>query len=218
MNGESTESVPNDDRTGEALARLMRTLGRLKFVPRTGWLDRGVDPIDVESVADHSFRVALLAWLASANQPELDRDRVLKLALIHDMAEAVTGDLTPYASDEVSFRAGAELIDFLNQRHVPSGDRRAAKRAAESRAIEEMTRDLPAALRDEIAGLWTELEERTTPEAKFVKQADKLETYLQSLEYLLASPGLPVASFAAEVEAEVDVPALIAIRDAAKAE
>src|SRR4051812_24153074 len=94
-----------------AVARFFSIVGRLKRTARTGWLDRGVPPIEVESVADHTFRVALMAWLSAPMS--LDRDRVLKLALLHDLAEATTGDLTPYHPDEVTgFENGEERLAF----------------------------------------------------------------------------------------------------------
>lgn len=194
------------------IVRFMRLAGALKRTKRTGWIDRGLSPAQVESVADHSFQVALLAWLAAAGEPGLNRDRVLVLALIHDLAEAITGDLTPY---EPAGGSGHSL-EFLNQRHLPNDARKAAKRAAEAAAIETMTAELPSSMRDEIAVLWRELEERSTPEARFVKQVDKLETYLQSLDYAAEHPGLPVDSFAAEVADVIDLPSLAALRDAAK--
>lgn len=195
------------------LIRFLRQAGKLKSVPRTGWLDRGVPPGEVESVADHSHRVALMAWLAAAADPTLDRGRVLALALIHDLPEALTGDLTPYDRERID---AADQAAFLNQRHVATSERQAAKRQAEAEAMAAMTRDLPEALRVELAALWRELEERATPEARFVKQADKLETYLQSLEYAAERPDLPVASFAAEVDEVIDIPTLVALRDALK--
>ena len=73
---------------------VVEAIGRLKEVPRTGWLDRDIPVEETESVADHSFGVAMLAWLLAPD--ELDRLRVVELALIHDLAESVVGDVTPY--------------------------------------------------------------------------------------------------------------------------
>src|SRR3954452_699321 len=121
-----------------ALVRFLHHIERLKTAPRTGWIDRGVPPGEAESIADHSFRTALLAWMAA--EPALDRDRVLKLALVHDLAEAITGDIPPY--DDVALPGiGADEARraFLEQRHIRSDDREAAKRAAETAAIAELT-------------------------------------------------------------------------------
>jgi len=198
-----------------ALARFLRRVGRLKTLPRTGWLDRGVSPAEAESVADHTFRVALLAWLAAhdADDPTLDPDRVLKLALVHDLAEAVTGDPTPYDPTALPADPNARRA-FLDGRHRRDPTRAAAKRAAEDAAVADLLADLPPALAAELADLWRELVAGASPAARFVKQADKLETFLQSREYLAADPDRPMASFAAEVAEDVRHPALAALRDA----
>lgn len=198
----------------DGLARFLHRVGRLKAIPRTGWLHRGVPPDEAESVADHSFRTALLAWLAATAEPALDRDRILKLALLHDLAEAVTGDLPPYDLDELDSADQATRRAILNRRHVANDARRAAKRAAEAAAMADLLADLPPDLAAELGTLWRELQEERSVEARFVKQADKLETYLQSREYLAADPTRPMGSFAAEVAEVIDAPGLVALRDA----
>jgi putative hydrolase of HD superfamily len=200
------------DATSDGLARALHRIGGLKRLPRTGWLDRGIAAADAESVADHSLRVALLAWLAAAGDPALDRDRVLKLALLHDAAEYGAGDVPPY--DPADLVAANDEQAFLDRRHRRSPERQAAKRAAEDAAMTDLLGDLPPTAAAELAGLWAEVRDGTSPEAQFVSQADKLETYLQSREYAAARPGLPVGSFAAEVAEVITHPALVALRDA----
>jgi len=203
--------MDRETQMGAGLARFLHRVGRLKRVPRTGWLDRGVPAAEAESVADHTFRVALLAWLAAGT--ELDRDRVLKLALLHDLAEAVTGDVPPYDPDELTAADEGDRSAILNRRHVRSEARTAAKRAAEAAAMADLLVDLPETLAGELSDLWQELEAGTSAEARFVKQADKLETYLQSREYLADDPTRPMDSFAAEVAEVIDEPALVELRD-----
>ncbi len=207
--------VEQDTSAVRGLARFLHRVGRLKALPRTGWLHRGVPEEEAESVADHSFRTALLAWLAAAAEPALDRERVLKLALTHDLAEALAGDPTPYDPAGLPASADAEARRaFLNRRLVRSDARRAAKQAAEAAAMASLAADLPPHLAAELAALWAELDEGTTAEARFVKQADKLEAYLQSREYLADDPNRPMESFAAEVADVVTAPALADLRDA----
>lgn len=196
-------------------ARFLHRVGRLKATPRTGWLDRGIPAVEAESVADHSFRTAVLAWLAATLAPGLDASRVLQLAVLHDLAEAVTGDMPPYDPEEIPpGEDPAAQRAFLDRLHVRSDARRNAKRAAEAAARADLLADLPSTLAKPLAALWAELEEGASPEARFVKQADKLETYLQSREYQAVGPERPVASFAAEVAAVITEPVLIALRDA----
>jgi putative hydrolase of HD superfamily len=203
-----------------ALLGLTQFAAKLKAVPRTGWLDRGVHPLQVESVADHSFGVALLAW-ASALQRQaagvaIDPERVLILAIIHDLAEAETGDATPYDAaavpdehDPTARRA------FLETRHRRDPDRQAAKRADEDAVMRRLLDTLPDAAGSALGALWDEIRLEASSEARFVKQVDRLETFLQSRNYLGSDPTLPMASFQQEVFDSIDDPLLVAIRDAA---
>jgi putative hydrolase of HD superfamily len=202
------------------LLRLSQMVQQLKRVPRQGWLDRGVPPLVTESVADHSLAVALIAWMAAleaqAAGASLDPARVLALALIHDLPEAEIGDWTPYSPDDVRARdAVTERDAFLNERQTRSPERTAAKRAAEQAVIAELVAALPAPAGATLAGLWQELVDGKSPEAQFVKQIDRLETFLQSRVYLAEDPDRPMASFAAEATSEITEPILAAIRDRA---
>lgn len=197
------------------LARLLAFAGRLKRLRRTGWLDRGLPPDEAETVAAHLHRTALLAWLAAAGDPALDRDRVLKLALIHDLAEAVTGDPAPYRPEAIPPVSEPDARRaFFSVRHRRSGADSRRKRDEENAAFATITRELPAATRDELAALWREYEAGATPEARFVKDADNLEAYLQAREYLVDHPDLPVAGFIDMARHEIRHPALAALRDA----
>jgi putative hydrolase of HD superfamily len=208
--------------TAQALFGLVQFAAKLKSVPRTGWLDRGLDSRQVESVADHSLVVALLAWAcAQQRQAEgaaIDPERVLKLALIHDLAEAETGDATPYDPAAIpSEHDPTARRAFLETRHSRDPDRRAAKRADEDAAMRTLIAAMPNATRSALGALWDELHLGESPEARFVKQVDRLETFLQSRLYLDSDPTLPMASFQQEVLETIDDPLLVAIRDAALA-
>src|SRR5512133_3180321 len=123
------------------LLDLLLQANRLKTTPRTGWHQRGVPA--PESVADHSHGVALisLALLDSVPGP-LDRARALAMAIAHDLAESVTGDLSLGAS-----------------RLLPPG----AKAVAETAALDELLGGLGFA--GEWKTLWHEFEDQQTPES-----------------------------------------------------
>jgi putative hydrolase of HD superfamily len=207
----------------EALLGLAQFASKLKSVPRTGWLDRGIPPLQVESVADHSFGVALLAWgYALQRRAEgvgINPERVLMLAILHDLAEAETGDLTPY--DPAAIPDEHEPVArraFLETRHCRNPQRDAAKRAEEDAAVRELLATLPSATRSALQEVWDDLRQGASSEARFVKQVDRLETFLQSRRYLRSDPTLPMASFLQEVLDSIDDPLLSAIRDAALAD
>jgi len=210
--------VSLDSGRARGLVRFLRLAAGLKELPRTGWVDRGVPAARAESVAEHSFQTALLAWTAAAADPTLNRDRLLRLALVHDLAEALIGDWTPYDQRDIPDRLAdpAGWRAFLERRHTRSAERRAAKRAAEQGATAQLLALLGGNLRVEIAVLLRELEEGQSAEARFLKQAELLETWLQSRVYAASDPGLPLASFAAEIVEAITHPALVALRDAAR--
>jgi putative hydrolase of HD superfamily len=145
------------------LIHLLADVQRLKNVPRTGWLLRGVR--DVESVADHSFGVAWIAMtladLARERGVKVEVERVLRLALLHDLTESQTGDL-PHTV----------------KRYFESG----TLQAAEKRISTEIFAGL-GPIGAEYLALWREYEERKTIEARLVKAADKIDLLLQAREY-----------------------------------
>ncbi len=199
------------------LAQFFTTLQELKRVKRTGWIDRGVPRADVESVADHSYLTALIAWITALDNQDLDATRVLKLAIIHDIAEAIVGDAPPYAAEDVPDPSDVEaLTAFFTVRHVRSPEAQAAKKAAEATAFASMTANLPQPVREELAGLWEEYEAQESDEARYVKNVDTLEAYLQSRHYAAGDPTLPLFGFTDMADKELDHPAMTALRDATR--
>lgn len=141
--------------------------------PRTGWVRRGVPA--PESVADHSHRVALAALVAAAGRPEYDAARAVAIALAHDVAEAVVGDIAPGDGVPKSVKAAAEADAVSHMATLLGGADSAAGSA--------------------IASFWAEYEAGETPEARLVKDCDKVEMLLQAAEYETAHPGLALSEF-----------------------
>ncbi len=129
----------------------------LKEEKRTGWELREID--DPESVADHTWGVAFLCLVFG--EEDIDIDRALKMALIHDLAEAETGDIPTHAVDA--------------ETDVSPGE----KEEMETEVIEDFSEQLGAPLKE----LWEEYEARETAEARFVKDMDMVEMCLQALKY-----------------------------------
>jgi putative hydrolase of HD superfamily len=137
----------------DRIADFLFEVGMLKRTPRSGW--QFLAGAERESVADHSFRVAMIAFvLARLHDGDVDRDRVLSLALVHDLAEARTGDL-----------------NYMNQKY---------DRADEARAEADLVDGLPIA--DELGGLLREYRDAATPEAVLAHDADQLEMLTQLVE------------------------------------
>ena len=145
--------------TPERMLDLLLQANRLKAMPRTGWMIRGV--VHPESVAAHSYGVAFLCLiLAQAVDEPLDQAKLLTIALLHDLPESHLTDI-PYPA-----------LRFITP---------AAKRAGELEALDEITSNLSFA--DEYRELWLDFEDRRTPEGRLVRDADRLELMLQAFVY-----------------------------------
>lgn len=175
----------------DGILRMWDLALRLKRVRRQGWIDRGIE--EPESSADHSWGAALLAWLLMRDRPELDHERVILLALVHDLPEALAGDATPF--DGIRRTEGALSDEHFRQPPPLSHASRQAKREAEEAALETMIEPLPPTLASALRLAWLEYDAGETPEARFVKQIDKLETLLQAENYRTGQPGLVIDSF-----------------------
>jgi putative hydrolase of HD superfamily len=149
----------------------------LKHVDRAGWTRVRTDA--VESVAAHSWGMALLALRHCP--PALDRAEVLALCILHDIAEAIVGDITPH--DGVSADE---------------------KRRREDAAAAALLGDAPELLR-----LFRDYAERRTPDARFVRQLDKLDMALQAGIY--AEEGAETAEFVESARRGISDPALAAL-------
>lgn len=188
----------------DGLMRFMSLALGLKRVRRQGWLDRGVD--DAESVADHSWSVALLAWLLAADHPDLDRPRVLLLGIVHDLPEALAGDSTPF--DAHRNAAGEIPEEHFSSAPEYTLDRDTAKRELEEAALTEMTACLGDDAAKELRDAWREYDDALTPEARFVKQVDKLEAMIQARAYRDIDQEIVIESFLRGADRDIVDPVL----------
>jgi putative hydrolases of HD superfamily len=134
--------------------------GALKAIRRKGWTKAGVK--NQESVADHSYRMALIgAHFAEAM--DLDQVKVIRMCLIHDLAESEIGDLTP--EEKTSEKV---------------------HRQQEDKVIRGIFKTLPKKEREKFTREWMELLQMKTREAKLVWQVDKLEMGLTMKDYVRA--------------------------------
>ncbi|CAK7326476.1 unnamed protein product [Dovyalis caffra] len=123
---------------------------RLKTTKRKGWLNHGIK--GPESIADHMYRMSLMALIAG-DLPGVNRERCIKIAIVHDIAEAIVGDITP--SDG-----------------VPKPE----KSRMEQAALNDMCEVLGGGMRaEEIKELWAEYENNASLEANLVKDFDKVK-------------------------------------------
>jgi putative hydrolases of HD superfamily len=136
-----------------------KTVGKLKEIKRAGWVRRGIP--DPESIADHSFRAALLGMVLSDSEG-LDTEKVMRMLLLHDLEESVTGDIPHPQKLKM--------------------DRQKLK-AMQEGAINQALSKLPSDLKEMYVSIWKEMEEEKSEEAKFCKDVEKLEMLMQVDDY-----------------------------------
>jgi putative hydrolases of HD superfamily len=146
-----------------AIVTLFYEYAHLKQLYRQGWIieerNTGIPYEKCETVAEHSFGVAFLCCIiANEHFPDLNLEKIIKTALIHDIPEIYSGDITPNDNKSREYKAKKELVGF---------EKVFSKFEGYSGYLE----------------LWKEYENQSTPEARFVRQIDKLEMGLQASLY-----------------------------------
>ena len=142
----------------EELLSVLHTANRLKDTTRHCWTPGNRH----ESVADHSWRLALTAFFLRDEFPDTDMDKVIKMCLIHDLGECFTGDIPSFLkTDADTAKEDALLIQWVGT--------------------------LPQPYRTEMAALYAEMDALETPEAKLYKALDKLEAVISHNESPISS-------------------------------
>lgn len=136
----------------------LRASERLKTTSRTAYTSEG----NQESVAEHTWRLCLMAMVLAPEFPAVDFTRLVKICLVHDLGEAVGGDVP--APEQARRRAAGMTT---------------GKGADERRDLMTVLQPLPPRMKSEIMALWDEYEAAQSPEAKLAKALDKLETIMQ---------------------------------------
>lgn len=139
------------DLLGQQLT-FIREAERLKNVLRSGYTSQG----RAESTAEHSWRLCLMVLVFARELEGLDLARLLQICIVHDLGEAISGD-----------------IPAVDQHAVPD------KAENERRDLLQLLAPLPAGQQAHFVGLWDEYEQARTPEARAAKALDKLETIIQ---------------------------------------
>jgi len=145
----------------EAILRFASMVGRAKNMIRTGWKEKAQIE-SPESIAEHMYRTAVISMVLSDLQG-LDTEKVLRMCLLDDLAETITGDLTPSQKK----RGGL-----------------AESRRREEVALRQLLAPLPGSLRGRYVAIWREAQLVRTKESRLVKSSDKLEMAIQAQEYI----------------------------------
>ena len=135
------------------LIDFLGVIEKLKCNTRHSWTSSGRR----ESVAEHTFRLAVMAMLCRDEYPELDIDKVIRMCLIHDFGEAITGDIPAFLKTEQHERD-------------------------EEDAVSRLVSTLPESAKAELSALFAEMKAMESDEAKLYKTLDKIETLISHNE------------------------------------
>jgi putative hydrolase of HD superfamily len=149
------KTVLNSDFNAKSFINFYNNILQLKKITRKGWAERNVP--NPESAADHTFGVAILALFFSRRK-NLNVERAITTALIHDVCESLTGDITP--NDNIPPRE---------------------KQEKECKAAQKIFGQIDES--GELFELWKDFEYERTPEGKLIKELDRLEMVMQASYY-----------------------------------
>lgn len=150
--GEAIKGEAMDPHDLEGVLEFLRSAERLKNVHRSAWTSEG----NPESVAEHTWRLCLMALVLGAEIEGADPGKVLRLCVVHDLGEALSGDVPAIEQDPSAPKAEDERRDLV-----------------------VLLEPLPERMGARILALWDEYEAARTPEARVAKALDKLETIMQ---------------------------------------
>ncbi len=160
-----------------------KTAVNLKNISRQGWINK-LSLKHPESVSDHSYSMAIMGMVIS-DLENYNSEKILKMILLHDLAESKIGDYTP------------NQISKENKIKI------------ENNAYDEIINALPDAIKLQYAQIWEEYQKQESPESKIVHQIDKLEMVLQAKMYQKeGSSKEAIESFFKSAENEITHPKL----------
>ncbi|MDI6591522.1 MAG: HD domain-containing protein [Patescibacteria group bacterium] len=173
----------SEEKELEGILDFFLKIGKLKRLPRLYWLLRKVK--NPETVAGHIFTLTMMAWILGRERKELDLEKLLKMALCHELSAIYTGDTTPY--DEILSKTKKSKKEILKK--LPRLSKKEKMEMflkdyqEEKRAFEKITLTLKPSLKREIIQLWEEYRTKSTPEGYFLPQLNVLAILLQGLLY-----------------------------------
>lgn len=132
---------------------IMSVAEKLKNNTRHSWTSSNRH----ESVAEHSWRLSLMAYLVKDEFPDVDINKVILMCICHDLGEAITGD-------------------------IPAFNKTKSDEFIEDREVKQLLGDLPEPYKKELIMLFLEMHEQKTVESKIYKALDKMETLIQHNE------------------------------------
>ena len=176
---------PSSKLSPSSILQFAHLLGNLKTTKRTGWVTYHIH--NPESIADHMYRMSILSWIFTDqynhyqqnNHSSLDQNKIMKMALLHDIIEAICGDVIPIerlsgVSKEEKYKSEHDAILKIKNEYLKGSQ-----------------------VGQEMYDLWIEYEEQQSLESHIVKDLDKLDMIIQAEEYeqMAENKGIDLSGF-----------------------
>jgi len=172
-----------DEKELKTILDFLLEIGKLKRMPRLYWLLRGVK--NPETVTGHIFTLSIMAWIFGREKPELNMEKLLKMALCHELSAVYTGDTTPY--DRILPKSEKQRKEILKKMLRLSRKEKnwvfLADFEEEKRALERLTKKLNSVFKGEMIQLLREYRKKSSPEGYFLSQLNVLAVLFQGLLY-----------------------------------
>lgn len=153
--------------------KFFNEIRKLKETLRSGWVINKIK--NPESIAEHTFRAAIMAWFLGEKKKKLSLKRLLKISLVHSLGEVYPHNALSDSPKE------PQTWPIIYKKEKDKTIRE--KYEKENKALTNLLANLPKGLKNEVKNLWLDYKKGLTPEGRFFKQINRAESFLQSLEY-----------------------------------
>ncbi|MFH1894949.1 MAG: HD domain-containing protein [Patescibacteria group bacterium] len=183
-------------------------VNKLKEMPRTGWILQGAK--NPETIAEHTVRMAFTAWLLG-REKKLNIKKLIKLAIFHDLCEVYAGDNTPFFYYQNLEGREGEKAMLKGPRLAQKEKKKLGEKKfiLEKNALLKLISPLNLNIKKDIFSSWLDFEKKFSPEGRFVREIDRIETLLQSIEYFGNKEKIAGSSWWEQTEEFVEDPFLL---------
>ena len=178
--------------SGRAAISFYQLVSKMKTTPRTGWVNNCIP--SPESIADHSYRVAMMAMVAAPIMG-LDVGKCVSMAIAHDLAESIVGDITPRDPVTKEEKRDMEHAAMQDIRSMIDGVTTVPSDTAATDCPDKKSGSGERSIGSYVESLWREYDDGESSEAILLKDLDKLEMILQAHEYEVANDRYDLDSF-----------------------
>ena len=190
--------------------KFLLEIGKLKTMPRTGWVLRNVK--NPETIAEHIFLLTIASWILGQKK-RLNLEKLIKMSLVYEICEVYAGDTTPYDGIVPNNNAKKTLERWPRFLQKEKEKRFFKDYEKEREALKKIISELPISLKKEIFEFWDDCKKRQMPEGKFVNQVYWLVTYLQALQYFKQNRKFPILAWYEQMREFIDDQTLLELME-----